>query len=82
MAGDTGDEETIEVRGDMIRLGQLLKFAGLAESGAHAGQLVADGDVEVDGHVEDRRGRQLGDGALVVVRLPEAVHRLRVRTGG
>lgn len=72
------EPETIQIRGDMIRLGQFLKFAGFAESGAHAGSLIADGDVLVDGVIETRRGRQLGHGALVEVRLPTAVVTARV----
>lgn len=74
----TDDVETVEIRGDMIRLGQLLKFVGFAESGADAGRLVADGDVRVDGVVETRRGRQLGRGALVEVDLPGGTVRARV----
>lgn len=58
--------ETVSV-GGMIRLGQFLKYAGLAESGAHARELVAAGAVEVDGQVEIRRGRQLHGGELVRV---------------
>lgn len=58
--------ETVEV-GGMIRLGQFLKFAGLAESGAHARELIAAGDVEVDGQIETQRGRQLHGGEVVSV---------------
>ncbi|ALX04741.1 RNA-binding protein S4 [Aeromicrobium erythreum] len=75
------DVETIAITSDMIRLGQLLKFADVAESGAQAGALVASGDVQVDGEVETRRGRQLGDGAVVTVALPEGPRVLRVVTG-
>lgn len=72
------EPEVIEIRGDMIRLGQFLKFAGFAESGAHAGSLITDGDVLVDGVVETRRGRQLGHGALVEVRRPDTVVSARI----
>jgi ribosome-associated protein len=72
------EPETVEISGDMIRLGQLLKFANVAESGAHAGSMIADGDVLVDGEVETRRGRQLARGAVVEVRLPGAVWTGRV----
>ncbi|ANC30526.1 RNA-binding S4 domain-containing protein [Isoptericola dokdonensis] len=61
----------VEIRDDVIRLGQFLKLAGLAESGTHARDLVADGDVRVDGEVETRRGRQLQRGARVTVATPE-----------
>lgn len=58
--------ESIEVRGT-IRLGQFLKVADLAESGAHARALVEDRQVLVDGDVETRRGRQLHGGEIVEV---------------
>lgn len=50
-----------------IRLGQFLKLAGLVDSGAEASELIAAGDVEVDGSLETRRGRQLAAGAVVSV---------------
>ncbi len=62
------DIQVIEITGDMIRLGQFLKFASFADSGAHAGAMIGDGDVLVDGTVETRRGRQLAKGMTVEVR--------------
>ena len=55
------------IRGESIRLGQLLKLAGLADSGGEAKQLLAEGLVSVNGEVELRRGRQLQAGDLVSV---------------
>ena len=57
----------IEIRGYVIRLGQLLKLAGLADSGADAKALLADGSVTVNGEPEERRGRQLHPGDVVAV---------------
>jgi ribosome-associated protein len=57
----------IPIREETIRLGQLLKLAGLADSGADAGRLVQEGAVCVDGEVETRRGRQLRRGRVVEV---------------
>jgi ribosome-associated protein len=57
----------IEIRGDMIRLGQLLKLSGLADTGGDARALVAQGEVAVNGDVETRRGRQLHRGDVVAV---------------
>lgn len=57
----------VEIRGDMIRLGQLLQHAGMADSGGEAKQLLADGVVTVNGEPETRRGRQLGVGDVVAV---------------
>lgn len=76
MAAD--DIETVEITGDMIRLGQFLKFANFAESGAHAGALVQGGDVKVDGQIETRRGRQLAKGMLVEVQMPGTTLAARV----
>jgi ribosome-associated protein len=59
--------ETFELRDDMIRLGQLLKAAGLAGSGADAKALIAEGAVSVNGEPELRRGRQLHRGDVVAV---------------
>ena len=52
----------VEIIGETIRLGQLLKVAGLADSGGEAKALIADGRVSVNGEIETRRGRQLRAG--------------------
>ena len=57
----------IEIRGDTIRLGQVLKLAGLAGSGGEARALVESGAVTVNGEVERRRGRQLHPGDVIAV---------------
>ncbi|WP_456694663.1 RNA-binding S4 domain-containing protein [Aeromicrobium sp. P5_D10] len=74
----TTGPETIEISGDMIRLGQFLKFANFADSGAQAGAMIVDGDVSVDGETETRRGRQLAKGMLIEVRTPDRVLAARV----
>lgn len=51
----------------MIRLGQLLQYAGLVRSGGEAKRLLADGAVSVNGESELRRGRQLHAGDVVAV---------------
>lgn len=66
MAAETMD---VPVEGE-IRLGQLLKLAGVAESGAEARALLADGEVSVNGEVDLRRGRRLAVGDVVVVARP------------
>ena len=55
----------VTVKGDEIRLGQLLKLAGLADSGGDAKALLAAGEVAVNGEPEARRGRRLTDGDVV-----------------
>jgi ribosome-associated protein len=61
----------VEIADDVIRLGQFLKLAGLAESGSQARELVADGEVRVNGEVDARRGRQLHRGDTVTVDHPQ-----------
>lgn len=70
--------QDIEVRGEMIRLGQLLKLAGIVGGGGEAKELLAAGAVLVNGEPETRRGRQLGDGDVVTAGADE----LRVRAAG
>jgi ribosome-associated protein len=55
----------VAIRGETIRLGQLLKLAGVVESGGEARELIQDGAVRVNGEVETRRGRQLRGGDVV-----------------
>ena len=59
----------IQIRGDTIRLGQLLKLAGIADSGGEARALVERGVVRVNGEVEKRRGRQLHPGDEIAATL-------------
>lgn len=57
----------VPIRGSTIRLGQLLKLAGVIDSGAEVKALVAGGNVSVNGELEARRGRQLHPGDVVRV---------------
>ncbi len=53
---------TFELRGEFITLDALLKATGLADSGGSAKTLIANGQVQVGGEVETRRGRKLRPG--------------------
>ncbi|MCS3844439.1 RNA-binding S4 domain-containing protein [Microbacterium sp. AK031] len=57
--------DDVPIGGDVIRLGQFLKFSGLLDSGGNAKEVIIDGFVSVNGEEERRRGRQLHDGDLV-----------------
>ncbi|WP_104055319.1 MULTISPECIES: RNA-binding S4 domain-containing protein [unclassified Arthrobacter] len=61
------DPQDLPIRDEMIRLGQLLKLASLAEDGIQAKQLIEDGLVKVNGEIEERRGRQLHPGDVISV---------------
>ncbi|MGY0233959.1 RNA-binding S4 domain-containing protein [Longispora urticae] len=64
----------VEIRDDMVRLGQFLKLAGVLDSGGEIKSLIASGDVDVNDEVETRRGRQLYRGDVVAL----GSHRWRV----
>lgn len=68
----------VQIREQTIRLGQLLKLAGVVGSGSEAKALLASAPVAVNGQPETRRGRQLHDGDVVQVQDEELV----VSTGG
>jgi ribosome-associated protein len=57
----------IPIRGEMIRLGQLLKLAGVIDTGAEVKGFLAAQTVLVNGDSEARRGRQLHAGDVVTV---------------
>jgi ribosome-associated protein len=57
----------IAIRGDMIRLGQLLKLADIVDSGGEARDLLENEDVRVNGERETRRGRQLHPGDVIAL---------------
>lgn len=51
---------------EFIRLGQVLKAAGIAESGSDAKEMILNGEVKVNGLEETRRGRKLYPGDSVL----------------
>ena len=57
--------EEIEIRTPFIKLDSFLKFAGAAETGGQAKELVQDGQVKVNGEVCSMRGNKLYPGDRV-----------------
>ena len=57
----------VEITGDTIRLGQLLKLTSLVDQGADTKLVLASDQVRVNGEVETRRGRQLARGDVVTL---------------
>lgn len=58
---------TFDLDREYIELNQLLKLAGLCDSGGAGKQLVASGDVLVDGAVELRKTAKIRAGQTVVL---------------
>ncbi|KXB66316.1 putative S4 domain protein YaaA [Parvimonas sp. KA00067] len=61
--------EEIFIETEFIKLDQLLKFAGIVQTGTDAKYFISEGLVLVDGKVETRRGRKIYDGMIVRVML-------------
>ena len=55
----------VPIRDESIRLGQLLKLAGVVDDGAMARAVIENGEVSVDGDVVARRGSQVRPGQTV-----------------
>ena len=62
-----------KIKDEHIKLGQVLKAAGLADSGLEAKIVIQEGEVTVDGEIETRRGRKLF-GAETVSFQGEEIH--------
>ena len=54
-----------KIKDEHIKLGEVLKAAGLADSGLEAKIVIQEGEVTVDGEIETRRGRKLFGGETV-----------------
>ena len=57
--------EEIKIRDEFIKLGQLLKLAGLVGSGVDAKLVIQEGSVKLNGEVETRRGKKVYPGDVV-----------------
>ena len=67
----------VPIRDESIRLGQLLKLAGVVADGAMARMVIENGEVTVDGTRVLRRGVQVRPGQVVEY----AGESIRVSTG-
>ena len=59
--------KNIIIRSEFITLAQLLKFASVIESGGQAKDFLAHSTIEINGIVDNRRGRKLYVGDKVVI---------------
>ena len=55
----------IKLRDEFIKLGQALKLAGVVEDGVEAKYAIQDGLVQVNGEVDQRRGRKVYEGDVI-----------------
>ena len=55
----------VKIKDEFIKLGQAMKLAGMVGSGVEAKIVITEGQVEVNGEEECRRGKKLHDGDIV-----------------
>ena len=55
----------IKIRDEFIKLGQLLKLADMVQDGVEAKYVITDGLVQVNGEVDQRRGRKVYEGDVI-----------------
>ena len=55
----------VKIKDEFIKLGQAMKLAGMVGSGVEAKIVITEGQVEVNGEVECRRGKKLHVGDIV-----------------
>ena len=53
------------IRDEFIKLGQVLKAAGLCESGVEAKYDIVNGEVKVNGETELQRGKKIVSGDVI-----------------
>lgn len=73
-------ENTINIKTKYIKLDSLLKFAGIAESGAHAKDIIKEGLVIVNGEVCTMRGKKVFDKDIVVLKQGNVTIKLFVKS--
>ncbi|MGL5053343.1 MAG: S4 domain-containing protein YaaA [Cetobacterium sp.] len=57
--------QEIKISTEYIKLDQFLKFTGEIGTGGQAKELILDGQVKVNGEIEERRGKKLYPGYKV-----------------
>lgn len=61
------EKEIITINTEFIKLDQLLKFSGIADTGGMAKDIILSGDVKVNGETALQRGKKIRKGDVVDV---------------
>lgn len=70
--------ENIKISTEYIKLDQLLKFSGIAESGADAKDMILDEMVSVNGEICTMRGKKLRPGDSVVLDFEDGCYKINI----
>lgn len=70
--------EKVKISTEFIKLDQLLKFSGIAESGSVAKDMILDGIVSVNGEICTMRGKKIRPGDEVVLTFEDGKYEIGV----
>ena len=70
--------ERIKIKTEYIKLDQLLKFSGIAETGADAKDMILDGIVSLNGETCTMRGRKIRPGDTVFLDFSDEKYTIEV----
>lgn len=57
----------IKITGDFIKLDQLLKLSGIAQTGGHGKIIISQGNVLLNDEIERQRGKKIKKGDIIEV---------------
>lgn len=57
--------EIIEITTDVIKIDQLIKFAGIVSSGSDVKMMIAKGMVKVNGEICNQRNKKISPGDII-----------------
>lgn len=67
MKGEKMEKTEVKITTEFIKLDQLIKYAGIAYSGAEAKDMVINGYASVNGEVCTMRGKKIRSGDVVTL---------------
>ncbi len=70
--------EHIKIKTEYIKLDQLLKFSGIAETGADAKDMILDGIVSLNGKICTMRGKKIRPGDTVLLDFADEKRQIEV----
>lgn len=71
-------KEKIKINTEFIKLDQLLKFSGIAESGADAKDMILDEIVSVNGEICTMRGKKIRPNDVVLLNFADEKYQIEV----
>lgn len=71
--------ENVTIKTEFIKLDQLLKFSGIAETGGDAKDMILDGIVSVNGTVCTMRGKKIRSGDEIVLSFSDGEYKICVQ---